>query len=170
MAALGRKLDEFVGNLGTAAGRMKIRINIADRLRASEQEEYRDMAGAYYRKTFYKEWNHPKQMTVEEMQMGMYAYEQMVCSGSILQDDWKEQYVAVLLEYYERTRDENVWEKILEDPEYLKRMKFQKQVQMRAVLRRHMSEAEKELFDRMLEEKGREELAAVERELAEEVK
>ena len=40
MAALGRKLDEFVGNLGTAAGRMKIRINIADRLRASEQEEY----------------------------------------------------------------------------------------------------------------------------------
>ena len=35
---------------------------------------------------------------------------------------------------------------------------------------RHMSEAEKELFDRMLEEKGREELAAVERELAEEVK
>lgn len=170
MAALGRKLDEFVGNLGTAAGRMKIRINIADRLRASEQEEYRDMAGAYYRKTFYKEWNHPKQMTVEEMQMGMYAYEQMVCSGSILQDEWKEQYVAVLLEYYERTRDENVWEKILEDPEYLKRMKFQKQVQMRAVLRRHMSEAEKELFDRMLEEKGREELAAVERELAEEVK
>ena len=41
---------------------------------------------------------------------------------------------------------------------------------MRAVLRRRMSEAEKELFDRMLEEKGREELAAVERELAEEVK
>ena len=78
--------------------------------------------------------------------------------------------MAVLLEYYERTRDENVWEKILEDPEYLKRMKFQKQVQMRAVLRRRMSEAEKELFDRMLEEKGREELAAVERELAEEVK
>lgn len=169
VADLSRELDEVVSNLGTASERMKVRLNIAARLRTSDHKEHWNIARKYYRKTFDKEWHNPKKMTVEEMQMGMFAYEQLQ-SESDQEEEFKKQYLTVLLEYYDRTKDKNVWNKILDNPEYLKIMKFQKQVEIKATIWEHMSKKEKEDFDRILEKKGQEELAVIEKELAQKLK
>lgn len=169
VVALSRELDEFIYDLSPASERMKIRLNIAARLCNSDHKEHWDIARKYYRKTFDKEWNHPKKMAVEEMQMGMFAYEQLQ-SESDQKTEFKEQYLTVLLEYYDRTKDKNVWNKLLDNPEYLKIMKFQKQLEIKAMIWKHMTKKEKEDFDRILEEKGQKELAIVERELAKELK